>query len=140
MKEIMANTDLDIEKEFKIEAGPGAGKTRFLIHHINNAIKESHRLYSARKVACITFTNTAVDTIRQRLGNGAIEKTEVSTIHSFLYNNIVKPYGRGLSEEYGLRIEKVDGHEEVAVNRKFLNQWLEMDALTGLRHQILPNS
>ena len=137
MKEIMANTDLDIEKEFKIEAGPGAGKTRFLIHHINNAIKESHRLYSARKVACITFTNTAVDTIRQRLGNGAIEKTEVSTIHSFLYNNIVKPYGRGLSEEYGLRIEKVDGHEEVAVNRKFLNQWLEMDALTGLRH---PNS
>lgn len=64
MKEITANTDLDIEKEFRIEAGPGAGKTRFLIHHINNVIKESHRLYSARKVACITFTNTAVDTIR----------------------------------------------------------------------------
>ena len=39
MKEITANTDLDIEKEFKIEAGPGAGKTRFLIHHINNVIK-----------------------------------------------------------------------------------------------------
>ena len=137
MKEITANTDLDIEKEFKIEAGPGAGKTRFLIHHINNVIKKSHRLYSARKVACITFTNTAVDTIRQRLGHGAIEKTEVSTIHSFLYNNIVKPYGRCLLEEYGLRIEKVDGHEEAVVNRKFLNQWLEMDALAGLRH---PNS
>ena len=137
MKEITANTDLDIEKEFKIEAGPGAGKTRFLIHHINNVIKESHRLYSARKVACITFTNTAVDTIRQRLGNGAIEKTEVSTIHSFLYNNIVKPYGGCLIDEYELRIEKVDGHEEAAVNRKFLNQWLEMDILAGLKH---PNS
>ena len=137
MKEITANTDLDIEKEFKIEAGPGAGKTRFLIHHINNVIKKSHRLYSARKVACITFTNTAVDTIRQRLGHGAIEKTEVSTIHSFLYNNIVKPYGRCLLEEYGLRIEKVDGHEEAVVNRKILNQWLEMDVLSGLRH---PNS
>ena len=137
MKEITANTDLDIEKEFRIEAGPGAGKTRFLIHHINNVIKESHRLYSARKVACITFTNTAVDTIRQRLGNGAIEKVEVSTIHSFLYNNIVKPYGRCLLEEYGLRIEKVDGHEEATVNRKFLNQWLEMDVLAGLKH---PNS
>lgn len=137
MKEITANTDLNIEKEFRIEAGPGAGKTRFLIHHINNVIKESHRLYSTRKVACITFTNTAVDTIRQRLGNGAIEKTEVSTIHSFLYNNIVKPYGRCLLEEYGLRIDKVDGHEEAVVNRKFLNQWLEMDVLAGLRH---PNS
>ena len=137
MKEITANTDLDIEKEFRIEAGPGAGKTRFLIHHINNVIKESHRLYSARKVACITFTNTAVDTIRQRLGNGAIEKAEVSTIHSFLYNNIVKPYGRYLLDEYELRIEKVDGHEEAVVNRKILNQWLEMEVLTGLRH---PNS
>lgn len=137
MKEITTNTNLDIEKEFRIEAGPGAGKTRFLIHHINNVIKESHRLYSARKVACITFTNTAVDTIRQRLGNGAIEKAEVSTIHSFLYNNIVKPYGRCLLEEYGLRIEKVDGHEEATVNRKFLNQWLEMDVLAGLKH---PNS
>lgn len=137
MKEITANTDLDIEKEFRIEAGPGAGKTLFLIHHINNVIKESHRLYSARKVACITFTNTAVDTIRQRLGNGAIEKTEVSTIHSFLYNNIVKPYGRYLLDEYELRMEKVDGHEEAAVNRKFLNQWLEMDILAGLKH---PNS
>lgn len=137
MKEITANTNLDIEKEFRIEAGPGAGKTRFLIHHINNVIKESRRLYSARKVACITFTNTAVDTIRQRLGNGAIEKAEVSTIHSFLYNNIVKPYGRCLLEEYGLRIEKVDGHEEATVNRKFLNQWLEMDVLAGLKH---PNS
>lgn len=137
MKVITANTDLDIEKEFRIEAGPGAGKTRFLIHHINNVIKESHRLYSARKVACITFTNTAVDTIRQRLGNGAIEKVEVSTIHSFLYNNIVKPYGRCLLEEYGLRIEKVDGHDEAAVNRKFLNQWLKMDVLAGLKK---PNS
>lgn len=137
MKEITANTDLNIEKEFRIEAGPGAGKTRFLIHHINNVIKESHRLYSTRKVACITFTNTAVDTIRQRLGNGAIEKTEVSTIHSFLYNSIVKPYGRCLLEEYGLRTDKVDGHEEAVVNRKFLNQWLEMDVLAGLRH---PNS
>ena len=137
MKGIIASTDLNIEKEFKIEAGPGAGKTRFLIHHINNVIKKSHRLYSARKVACITFTNTAVDTIRQRLGHGAIEKTEVSTIHSFLYNNIVKPYGRCLLEEYGLRIEKVDGHEEAVVNRKILNQWLEMDVLAGLRN---PNS
>lgn len=137
MKEITANTDLDIEKEFRIEAGPGAGKTRFLIHHINNVIKESHRLYSVRKVACITFTNTAVDTIRQRLGNGAIEKVEVSTIRSFLYNNIVKTYGRCLLEEYGLRIEKVDGHDEAAVNRKFLNQWLKMDILAGLKN---PNS
>ena len=39
MKEITANTDLDIEKEFKIEAGPGAGKTRFLIHHINKLLR-----------------------------------------------------------------------------------------------------
>lgn len=135
--EITANTNLEIEKEFKIEAGPGAGKTRFLIHHINNVIKESNRLHSTRKVACITFTNTAVDTIRQRLGDGATGKIEVSTIHSFLYNNVVKPYGSFISNEYGIRMEKVDGHKEPIVNRKYLNKWLEMDILTRLKH---PNS
>lgn len=134
---ITADTNLNIEKEFKIEAGPGAGKTQFLIHHINSVIKDSNRLFSTRKVVCITFTNTAVDTIRQRLGDGATMKTEVSTIHSFLYNNIVKPYGRFISDEYGLRIERVDGHDEPIVNRKYLNKWLAMDILTGLKH---PNS
>lgn len=134
---ITANTDLNIEQEFKVEAGPGAGKTRFLIHHINNVIKYSDRLYSTRKIACITFTNTAVDTIRKRLGDGAIGKTDISTIHSFLYKNIIKPYGSFLEKEYGLKIEKVNGHEEPIVNRKYLNEWLEMDILTGLKH---PNS
>ena len=78
MIKITANSNLNIEKEFKIEAGPGAGKTHFLIHHINNVIKYSNRLYSTRKIACITFTNTAVDTIRKRLGDGAIEKNRKS--------------------------------------------------------------
>lgn len=137
MIKITANSNLNIEKEFKIEAGPGAGKTHFLIHHINNVIKYSNRLYSTRKIACITFTNTAVDTIRKRLGDGAIEKTSVSTIHSFLYTNIIKPYGSFLKEEYGLRIEKVDGHEDPSVNRNYLNDWLKMDILSSLKH---PNS
>lgn len=41
------------------------------------------------------------------------------------------------SDEYGLRIERVDGHDEPIVNRKYLNKWLAMDILTGLKH---PNS
>lgn len=44
-----------------------------------------------RKVACITD----IDPVRKKKdARGATMKTEVSTIHSFLYNNIVKPYGR----------------------------------------------
>ena len=135
--EITADANLDIEKEFKIEAGPGAGKTRFLIHHINNVIRESNKLFSTRKIACITFTNTAVDTIRQRLGDGATGKVEVSTIHSFLYNNIVKPYGSFIPSEYGIRTEMINGHEDPIVRRKYLNIWLDMGILAELKH---PNS
>ena len=75
----------DMDTHFKITAGPGAGKTYWLVEHIKNVLKNSTRLLSTSKIACITYTNVAVEEIQQRLeitGN----KVEVSTIHSFLYN------------------------------------------------------
>ena len=58
---------IDIETNFKLCAGPGAGKTRFLINHINNIILTSERISKVRKIACITYTNVGVDTIISRL-------------------------------------------------------------------------
>ena len=72
----------------KIEAGAGAGKTYSLHKVIDwfilNKIKELNR--QQRKIACITYTNAAVEVIKQRLGN----KKEIvpSTIHSFAWENI----------------------------------------------------
>ncbi|WP_040327633.1 UvrD-helicase domain-containing protein [Clostridium ihumii] len=131
---INADMYLDIEKEFKIEAGPGAGKTRFLVNHINNVMKNSERLYSSRKVACITYTNTAVETILERLGEGASLKTEVSTIHSFLYNNIVKPYSSFIPEEYEVSSEKLNGHDDPMVNGSIARKWIENGEFDDLKN------
>ncbi len=90
----------DIEHPFKVFAGPGAGKTRWLSNHIKNVLSKSQRLNKSRKIACITYTNVGVDTINKRLGD-SIDRVEVSTIHSFLYKHIVKPYIFLVKEEYG---------------------------------------
>ena len=76
---INSKTKVDIDQDYKIEAGPGAGKTQFLVNHINNVLQNSDRLSCTRKIACITYTNTAVETILKRLGKGISNKVEVST-------------------------------------------------------------
>lgn len=104
----------DIETHFKIIAGPGAGKTYWLVEHIKNVLKNSTRLLSTSKIACITYTNVAVEEIQQRLETTG-NRVEVSTIHSFLYNNIVKPYAYLLKDESGkclINYEEMDGHDE----------------------------
>lgn len=50
---------IDIEHPFKVNAGPGAGKTTWLINHIRNVIQRSNRLGQVKKIACITYTNVA---------------------------------------------------------------------------------
>lgn len=117
---ITSKDKICIEENFKIEAGPGAGKTEFLVNHIKNVLQNSTRLSCARKVACITYTNTAVETILKRIGKGVSNRVEVSTIHSFLYRNIVKPYCPFIPVEYELCCEKVKGHDEFYINNKYI--------------------
>lgn len=112
-----------IDDEFRISAGPGAGKTHWLISHISNVVSNSTRLGNFGKVACITYTNIAADTINSRLGNSS-QHTEVSTLHSFLYRHIIKPYASFLPSEYELSFEKIDGHDDHYVSLKRINDWL----------------
>lgn len=104
----------DIDHPFKVFAGPGAGKTYWLINNIRNILKNSTRLLSASKIACITYTNVAVEEIQTRLDMTG-DRVEVSTIHSFLYNCLVKPYAYLLTNEDGsciINIKKLDGHDD----------------------------
>lgn len=123
-----------IEEDFKIEAGPGAGKTEFLVNHIKNVLQNSKRLSCARKVACITYTNTAVETILNRIGKGVSDRVEVSTIHSFLYRNVIKPYCAFLPTEYELCSSKVNGHDEFYISNRYIREWFENEDLGALRH------
>lgn len=114
----------DIEHHFRVSAGPGAGKTHWLVGHIKNVLHNSNRLAKTRKVACITYTNIAVETILGRLGTSA-DRVDVSTIHSFLYKNILKPYASLIATDFGLNVEKMDGHDEHFVSLKKIISWIE---------------
>ena len=78
-------------KNFKVEAGAGSGKTYSLMKVLkwiqNNKLNEYVR--KGQKIACITYTNAAVNVICERLGN---ENNIVPcTIHSFVWS-VVKNF------------------------------------------------
>ncbi|WIL38183.1 ATP-dependent helicase [Kurthia sp. YJT4] len=116
---------IDIEQHFKVTAGPGAGKTHWLVNHIKNTVKNSLRLEKTRKIACITYTNIAVETILKRLGSGITDRVDVTTIHSFLYKHVVKPYLYYLSDEFEINISKVNGHDTYSPRYSIVKNWLE---------------
>lgn len=83
----------ELKNCFKVYAGPGAGKTYFLVQNVKNIV-QTNRLISnsnLRKVLCITYTNAAVGEIKDRLFDFS-KFIEVSTIHSFVIEHIIKPF------------------------------------------------
>lgn len=113
---INSNTTLqNIEQHFKVFAGPGAGKTQFLVNHIKNVLNNSKRLKIQGKIACITYTNVATETILKRVGDHG-GRLEISTIHSFLYAHLIKPYIHIIAQEYDLDATSLNGHDEVVLS------------------------
>jgi DNA helicase-2/ATP-dependent DNA helicase PcrA len=125
---IESDTNLsDIEHHFRVCAGPGAGKTHWLINHIRNVVRNSNRLSSTSRIACISYTNVAVEEIVDRLDQYA-EHVESSTIHSFLYRNVVKPYLHLLKNDDGHALvdyAQVDGHDEHHPSITIVREWLK---------------
>lgn len=86
-------TPEQLSKHIKIFAGPGAGKTHFLVENIKN-IASAHPYIEksrTRKILCITYTNAAVDEIKRRLDRFS-DSVEISTIHGFILEHIIKPF------------------------------------------------
>ncbi|MFZ1643301.1 MAG: ATP-dependent helicase [Candidatus Contendobacter sp.] len=116
----------DIERHFRVMAGPGAGKTHWLVNHIKQVVARSKRLSPASRIACISYTNVAVNEIVTRLGSAATQ-VDVSTIHSFLYRNVVRPYLHLLRDSDGQPLaafSSVDGHDEHHLNYNIFDEWL----------------
>ena len=86
-----------LKRHSKIYAGPGAGKTYFLVENVKNIIttNETVTKSNARKVLCITYTNAAVDEIRRRLEK-FVDYVESYTIHGFIIEHIIKPFQEDL--------------------------------------------
>lgn len=116
----------EIERHFRVVAGPGAGKTYWLVNHLKHVVAKSKRLSPSSRVACISYTNVAVNEIVTRLGSAAAQ-VEVSTIHSFLYRNVVRPYLHLLRDSNGqalVAFASVDGHDEHNPSYKIVDEWL----------------
>lgn len=75
-------------QSFRVEAGAGAGKTHSLMKVIDwlERSKRKELRKKGQKVACLTYTNVAVDEIKSRLtSEGFIQPC---TIHNFAWNCI----------------------------------------------------
>nr|WP_251137005.1 ATP-dependent helicase [Exiguobacterium sp. s193] len=110
-----------IDVHFRLYAGPGAGKTTFLTKHIKRILEHSTKLNKSKKIACITYTNIGVETLKNRLKDASSD-VEISTIHSFLYKHVIKPYLWTL-KDCPFRIELLNGHDEVNLTRSLLKEF-----------------
>lgn len=92
-------TPEQLTKHSKIYAGPGAGKTHFLVENVKNIVSTNPLITKshARKVLCITYTNAAVDEIKRRLDRYT-DYVEVYTIHGFIIEHIIQPFQQDLRE------------------------------------------
>lgn len=119
--EIKSGDILDLESinsNKKIYAGPGAGKTYFLINNIKEMFKRDTKIYGSKskKILCITYTNSAVDEIKSRL-EGYEDNIEICTIHSFIIEYIIQFYQDELKN-----IMKEDYDIEVKGNKRISSQ------------------
>lgn len=90
-KELCACLDEMPRRSFIMLAGAGSGKTTSLVKALDHIVRlrgRELRLLS-QKVACVTYTEIAVQEIESDVGNTDI--VHISTIHSFLWT-LVKPF------------------------------------------------
>ncbi len=102
----------DGSRHFVMVAGAGSGKTTSLIKalaHIENSQGTDLRC-KGQKIACITFTEVAVNEIRGDVGDDSLY--HVSTIHSFLWD-VIKPFQNDLREWIRARLNrKIEENQE----------------------------
>lgn len=104
--EITSSSLIPIQTCFRLKAGPGAGKTYWLINHVRNVMSKAD-LGKRGKIGCFSYSNIGADTISSRLGK--CDKVDVCTLHSFLYTNLVGPYLYLIADDFGFNINKYNG-------------------------------
>jgi DNA helicase-2/ATP-dependent DNA helicase PcrA len=118
----------DIDVPFKISAGPGAGKTTWLVEHVKNVLINSDKLNKTQKVACITHTRIGADTVNKKIKNLTdTSRLDIGTIHSFLYRNIIKPFAFLIEKDTEgkdfFNISELSGHIEHRPNYNRISSW-----------------
>ncbi|MCC2250283.1 AAA family ATPase [Virgibacillus sp. AGTR] len=110
-------------------AGAGSGKTTKMAEKI---IDRYERLPAHENIYCITFTNNAVESIETKLidyfGN-IPDNIRLSTIHSFLYQEVIKPYYYILYNKQYTQISSIQLSPEPKYKRSKITQLEEANIL-----------
>jgi len=119
----------EINIPFKISAGPGAGKTTWLVNHVQNVIKSSDKLNRTQKVACITYTRIGAVTVDKKVNEQTgTNRLDIGTVHSFLYRNVIKPFSYLIEkDEMGIdffNINELSGHIEHRPSYDRIASWI----------------
>lgn len=115
-------------ESFRVEAGAGSGKTYSLNRVIEwiQTNKWNEYVQNKQSVICITYTNAAVDVIKERLTNDSF--IVPSTIHSFAWNSI-KQYQselvRLIKEDSSFKNTEGDFDDISSVNYTLGNRYKE---------------
>lgn len=98
LPELLACLDIDHPKSFFLYAGAGSGKTRALVNALKylNATHGDRLRLLGKRIAVITYTNAACDEINRRLMFDPL--FAVSTIHSFVWEEVVKGFNSDIRE------------------------------------------
>lgn len=115
-------------KSLLVEAGAGAGKTYSLNRVIDWLQTNKWEDFKKKKqqVACVTYTNAAVEVIKRRLKNDSF--IVPSTIHSFAwraicqYQNALKQI---ISSEGSFKTERTDGSDVYRIEYTLGHRYIE---------------
>lgn len=114
-------------------AGAGAGKTTKMAELITG-----HEIPEGKVAFCIAFTNAAVKNIIEKVEEklGTIpDNIKISTIHSFLYQELVYPYYFALYKKHYERLSVIDLPSEQGYRRAKLS---ELEAENVLHFTMIP--
>lgn len=133
---------IDAGKNFRLEAGAGAGKTYSLIEALKMLIVDRGAKYiqNKQKVACITFTKVARDEILNEIDQHPA--IQVDTIHSFCWG-FMSPFQSQLRslisklERYKQKVEEAGGLDTKVVEYDLGFFGIEEDKVT-LYHDDIP--
>ncbi|RVT77362.1 ATP-dependent helicase [Flavobacterium sufflavum] len=120
---------IDQNENIIFSSGAGSGKTYSLVESLKHIInKHGSRLkVHNQKIVCITYTNVAVEEVKNRLGNSDL--VLVSTIHERIWElikdyqkELVKIHQYKLNEEISILNNKLDAHSKFAAYRNLNNE------------------
>ncbi|ENQ3284755.1 ATP-dependent helicase [Vibrio cholerae] len=120
---------VDNFRSFRFNAGAGSGKTYALIETLKYV--SVHKILakkSPQKIACVTYTNVAVNEIKARLGNSDL--VHVSTIHERVWDVIKRSQPELLKchkEKIEETLEHIDQELQNSDKSRFFNGLSEGD-------------